>query len=88
MDSNSDTDDADEFILQLDTIPPEMFLHICSFISAEFVINVLSKVCQRFYDIIQNDTIWRMRIFEKWPKQYPLIPGFIFKYLCMYFIRK
>ncbi|CAL1271227.1 unnamed protein product [Larinioides sclopetarius] len=74
MDSKSDSEDGDEYCLKLDTIPPEIFLHICSFISAKFVINVLSKVCQQFNEIIQNDTTWRMRIFEKWPKQYPLIP--------------
>ncbi|GBM80788.1 F-box/WD repeat-containing protein 9 [Araneus ventricosus] len=74
MDSKSDSEDGDEYCLKLDTIPPEIFLHICSFISAKFVINVLSKVCQQFNEIIQNDTTWRMRIFKKWPRQYPLIP--------------
>ncbi|GFT33673.1 hypothetical protein NPIL_552821 [Nephila pilipes] len=73
MDSKSDSED-NEYCLKLDTIPPEIFLHICSFISAKFVINVLSKVCQHFNDLIQNDTTWRMRIFKKWPKQYPMIP--------------
>ncbi|XP_035218958.1 F-box/WD repeat-containing protein 9-like [Stegodyphus dumicola] len=74
MSSTEDSENQnEEFLLTLDTIPPEIFLHICSFLSAKFVINVLSQVCQKFKEIIENDTTWRMRISEKWPRQYPMI---------------
>lgn len=65
---------AERSYWKLDTIPPELFLHICSFLSAKFVINVLSEVCQQFKDIIDSDTTWRMRISERWPKRYPIVP--------------
>lgn len=58
---------------KLDTIPIELFLHICSFLSAKFVIQVLSQVCQQFKNVIQDDTTWRTRISERWPKKYPII---------------
>lgn len=76
MASNAESDASEiEHVLRLDTIPPEVFLHFCSFLSAKFVINVLSKVCRKFKFIIEEDTTWRMRINKRWPKKYPLIPG-------------
>ncbi|GFV50224.1 hypothetical protein TNCV_621371 [Trichonephila clavipes] len=85
MDAKGDSEDNEEYSLKLDSIPPEIFLHICSFLSAKFVINVLSKVCQNFHDIIQNDTTWKMRIFRKWPKKYPMVPdpNFDWKRACI-----
>lgn len=55
----------------LETIPPELFLLICSFLDARFVIRTLSQVSKRFHDIIKEDTIWKFRITKRWPKKYP-----------------
>lgn len=76
MASNTDLDDnAEDDVLGLDILPPEVLLHICSFLSSKFVINVLRKVCLKFKYIIEEDSTWRMRIFKRWPNKYPLIPG-------------
>uniref|UniRef100_A0A2L2YHS3 F-box/WD repeat-containing protein 9 n=1 Tax=Parasteatoda tepidariorum TaxID=114398 RepID=A0A2L2YHS3_PARTP len=76
MDTSESPEDKDEsFYFKLDTLPPEIFLHICSFLSAKYVINVLSQVCEKFRDIIENESTWRMRIFESWPNRYPLVPA-------------
>ncbi|XP_054711253.1 F-box/WD repeat-containing protein 9-like [Uloborus diversus] len=74
MDSESIGEEIDTLVLSLDTVPPEIFLHICSFLSSKFVINVLSSVCQKFKDVLESDVTWRLRIYERWPKKYPLVP--------------
>lgn len=71
----------------LDSLPPEIILHVFSYLPAKFVINVLSKVCKLFEDIIENDTTWKMRIFERWPKIYPIVPSVLpdmdWKFACI-----
>lgn len=72
----SDESETDEEIWpwrKLDTLPPEIILHICSFLSAKFVICVLSQVCKKFKAIIESDVTWRMRIFKRWPQKYPIV---------------
>ena len=61
--------------LTLDTLPSEIFLHMCSFLDARFVIHTLSKVCRSFHDLIMNDKFWKVRIAKRWPRKYPAIPG-------------
>lgn len=70
------TEDNEEVLYwrRLDTLPPEIILHICSFLSAKFVITVFSRVCKKFQELVECDTTWRMRIFRRWPKTYPLVP--------------
>ncbi|XP_067124620.1 F-box/WD repeat-containing protein 9-like [Centruroides vittatus] len=57
----------------LETIPTELFLLICSFLDAKFVIRTLSQVNKRFYDIIKEYTTWKFRITKRWPKKYPIV---------------
>lgn len=71
---DSENDEAVFHGLRLDILPPEIILHICSYLSAKFVISVLSRVCKKFKALIENDTTWRMRIFRRWPKSYPVVP--------------
>ncbi|XP_076347040.1 F-box/WD repeat-containing protein 9-like isoform X2 [Tachypleus tridentatus] len=59
--------------LKLDTIPLELFMLICSYLDAKFVIHTLGQVCHLFHDCIQDDLIWKMRISKRWPKRYPLV---------------
>lgn len=71
---DSEGDEAVTSLIRLDTLPPELILHIFSFLRAKFVISVVSRVCGLFKDLIENDTTWKMRILRRWPKRYPLIP--------------
>lgn len=61
--------------LSLHTLPTELFLHICSFLRAKFVIRTLSQVCRLFRDLIMDDTFWKVRMKKRWPKPYPVVPG-------------
>ena len=61
--------------LSLDTLPPEILLHIIAYIDAHFVIKTLSRVCRFFHALINDDTTWRVRIGRRWPQQYPPIPS-------------
>ena len=61
--------------LTLDTLPSEIFLHMCSFLDARFVIHTLSKVCRSFHYLIMDDKFWKIRIAKRWPRKYPAIPG-------------
>lgn len=70
----SEGDESLSYWRRLDTLPPEIILHIFSFLSAKFVITILSQVCKKFRDLIECDTTWRMRIFRRWPNRYPLVP--------------
>ena len=69
------TDDDELLPLTLDTLPAELFLHICSFLDAKFVIHTLSLVCHYFHGLIHDNTFWKVRIAKRWPKKYPAIPG-------------
>ena len=61
--------------LTLDTLPSEIFLHMCSFLDARFVIHTLSQVCRSFHYLIMDDKFWKVRIAKRWPRKYPAIPG-------------
>ncbi len=61
--------------ITLEVLPAEIFLHICSFIDAKFVIHSLSQVCKYFNSLINDDVFWKIRIGKRWPKKYPAIPG-------------
>ena len=78
LDPQRDVSRQDSYVeLSLDTLPSELFLHICSFIDAKFVIRTLSKVCKAFHTLIMDNTFWKVRIARRWPKKYPAIPGMI-----------
>ena len=78
LDPQRDVSRQDSYVeLSLDTLPSELFLHICSFIDAKFVIRTLSKVCKAFHTLIMDNTFWKVRIARRWPKKYPAIPGMV-----------
>ena len=57
--------------LNLAELPPEILIHICSFLEAGFVIKVLAKVCERFRRLVDDPILWRLRISGRWPHKYP-----------------
>ena len=52
-------------------LPIEIFLQICTYLSSRVIIKNLSLVCKHLNNIIKNDSSWKHRIFNRWPKQYP-----------------
>lgn len=58
----------------LGNIPVEIFLHICSYLDARFIAHSLSLVCKRFYEILSDTTLWRLRITKRWGSKYPPVP--------------
>ena len=56
-----------------------MFLHICSFLDAGFVIRRMSLVCKQFYHILSNEQTWKIRQTKRWGAngQYPPVKGIL-----------
>jgi hypothetical protein len=52
-------------------LPIEIFLKICTYLSSRVIIKNLSLVCKHLNNIIKNDSSWKHRIFNRWPKKYP-----------------
>ncbi len=77
---------SDDTHLTLDTLPSEIFLHICSFLDAKFVIQTLSKVCSLFHDVVNDNIFWKIRLGNRWNKKYPPIPGRFSHLLCSIYI--
>ncbi|KAK2575614.1 hypothetical protein KPH14_011318 [Odynerus spinipes] len=72
-DDHSEKDDRQTISL-LD-LPIEIFLHICSFLDAPTLVHNLCLVCKQFYQILNDDLLWKVRISQIWPKtDYPVLP--------------
>ncbi|KAF7990819.1 hypothetical protein HCN44_000624 [Aphidius gifuensis] len=60
--------------LSLTDLPMEIFLHICSFLDANTLIRNLGLVCKQFYNILKDDSLWKVRINRIWPNAcYPVL---------------
>ncbi|XP_054278171.1 F-box/WD repeat-containing protein 9-like [Macrosteles quadrilineatus] len=60
--------DSEENIYpSLDTIPLEVFLHICSFLDGKELTGSLKYVCKSFYEILTDDSTWRTWLKHRWP---------------------
>ena len=70
----SDSHEGD-WVIGLDCLPAELFLHICSFLDAKFVIKTLGQVSKSFHTIVNDATFWRVRMGKRWNNKYPAIPG-------------
>ena len=75
--SNVENESEHEKCLLLD-LPIELFFKICTYLSARTVIKNLSLVCKHLNNIIKNDSSWKHRIFDRWPKQYPAVDCILF----------
>ncbi|XP_050486863.1 F-box/WD repeat-containing protein 9-like [Bombus huntii] len=61
--------------LSLSDLPVEIFLHICSFLDASTLVHGLSLVCKQFHQILNNNSLWKVRITKIWPDTgYPVLP--------------
>ncbi|XP_003743978.1 F-box/WD repeat-containing protein 9 [Galendromus occidentalis] len=58
----------------LEDLPNEILWHIFNFLEPSFVLDVLSEVSLRFRYLIGDKTLWRQRLFSKWPGKYPIPP--------------
>lgn len=59
--------------LTLTDLPTEVLFHITSFLESRVIIVSLCRACKLFYQLFSNDSYWRSRISQRWPKQYPVI---------------
>uniref|UniRef100_A0A2A4K4A6 F-box domain-containing protein n=1 Tax=Heliothis virescens TaxID=7102 RepID=A0A2A4K4A6_HELVI len=55
-------------------MPVEILLKICSFLDAHFLKYTLSKVCQRFDDILADDHLWKYWVHSKINGCFPTLP--------------
>lgn len=62
--------DENQFI----KLPNEIFLKICTYLSAKQVICSLGLVCKHFNKLIKDDFTWQHRLFTKFPKPFPPVP--------------
>ena len=74
-DSECDAGYSEEPKPGLDSLPPEVFLTICSFLPPTFILTQLTLVCRSFYDLLMDDATWKIRISKLCQKLYPRIPG-------------
>lgn len=67
--------DKGTFSLSLLDLPVEVFLHICSFLDAKTLVHGLGLVCKQFHEILNDDSLWKVRINQIWPNvRYPTLP--------------
>ncbi|CAK9822567.1 F-box/WD repeat-containing protein 9 [Anthophora retusa] len=68
------TDKTDSQLSLLD-LPIEIFFHICSFLDASTLIHGLSLTCKRFHQILNDNSLWKVRISQILPNTgYPVLP--------------
>ncbi|KAJ1530452.1 hypothetical protein ONE63_005355 [Megalurothrips usitatus] len=61
--------------ITLTDLPTEVFLQICSYLSARVLMQTLRLVNKRLNGILSDDFIWRSRIYKRWRQVYPPIPA-------------
>eukprot|EP00092_Neocalanus_flemingeri_P006727 GFUD01007267.1.p1 GENE.GFUD01007267.1~~GFUD01007267.1.p1 ORF type:complete len:429 (-),score=115.95 GFUD01007267.1:225-1511(-) len=61
-------------MMQLDSLPTELLLHILQFLEVRYITQVVSRVCTYFNTIAKDEATWKIRIAKRWPGQYPAIP--------------
>ncbi|OAD56971.1 F-box/WD repeat-containing protein 9, partial [Eufriesea mexicana] len=53
----------------------QIFLHICLFLDTSTLVHGLSLVCKQFHQILNDNSLWKMRISKIWPNTgYPVLP--------------
>lgn len=72
--SPQEMDTMQSTMIQLDTIPTELLLHILQFLEVRYITQVVSRVCTYFNSIAKDEATWKIRIAKRWPGQYPAIP--------------
>lgn len=72
MESDLGVDENDKPSLM--DMPVEILIKICSYLDVQILKNTLSKVCQRFYDILADDCLWKYWVHSKIKGHYPTLP--------------
>jgi len=57
--------------INLDSLPNEILIHICSFLEARFVLEVVSQICPRLQDLVSDDSLWKLRTKKRFSQQFP-----------------
>lgn len=52
-------------------VPTEIFLHICSLLQVNDLVQSLSLVCKRFHEILSDENFWKLLIAKRWNYKYP-----------------
>lgn len=56
----------------LETLPTEILCKIFSLLDAQFIAEVVSKLCTRFAHMLGDDSFWQAKLAATWPKPYPV----------------
>ncbi|XP_068083329.1 F-box/WD repeat-containing protein 9 [Anabrus simplex] len=75
--SNMSLEDEDQITTSswsLDSLPVEVFLHICSFLDARFIACSMRFVCKHFHVILSDEFVWKSRVGRRWNNAYPPLP--------------
>ncbi|XP_066589049.1 F-box/WD repeat-containing protein 9-like [Prorops nasuta] len=74
QDNDMCSQSSTQCVFMLD-LPNEILLHICSFLDAKTLVNCLSLVCKKFYEILNDELFWKVRIGQICPNSvYPILP--------------
>lgn len=58
----------------LESLPNEILWHILSFLEPGFIVKVLPQVSPRFRALVEDQSLWRRRIYARWPAHHPTPP--------------
>lgn len=69
----------------LEELPNEILFKIFSFLDAQFVTEVVGKVCSHFALVLSDSAFWKTKYTAAWPKPLPVPPadGFDWKRACV-----
>ncbi|XP_074643141.1 F-box/WD repeat-containing protein 9-like [Tubulanus polymorphus] len=85
VEEQTNVDDNAE--VDLLNLPPEIFLHICSYLNAKFILTTLTVVCKSLHALLSDASTWKIRLTKRWMQRYPPIPvddeTFNWKLACM-----
>ncbi|OQR80401.1 F-box/WD repeat-containing protein 9-like [Tropilaelaps mercedesae] len=59
----------------LESLPNEILWHILSFLKPGFIAKVLPHVSPRFRALVKEQSLWRSRVYARWPALHPTPPG-------------
>lgn len=56
----------------LESLPNEILFKIFSLLDAQFVTDVIGKLCTRFALVLGDPSFWKAKLISRWPKPYPV----------------
>ncbi|KAH6941674.1 hypothetical protein HPB50_022260 [Hyalomma asiaticum] len=59
----------------LESLPNEILFKIFSLLDAQFVTDVIGKLCTRFALVLGDPSFWKAKLISRWPKPYPVSTG-------------